>query len=239
MTRKIFLENAYERNATARVTAVEGAKIRLDETIFYAASGGQPGDRGYLSVANQNIPVLDTIKGANPDEIWHVLPDDIDMPAIGQSVYGTIDWDLRHKHMRMHTCLHLICALVKGDVTGGAVGADKGRLDFNIGADAVDKDSLEIELNRLIAEDHAVTYEWITDADLAANPGLVRTMSVKPPTGGGRVRLVRIGGSDHIVDLQPCGGTHVRSTSEIGSVLIPKIENKGKQNRRISVVFVT
>lgn len=238
MTQKLFLENSYDKGTDAVVTAVDGHRVQLDKTVFYAASGGQPGDKGLLLAANRNIPVLDTVKGDGLGDIWHVLPEGISLNP-GDAVRGEIDWDTRHKYMRMHTCLHLVCSLIKGDVTGGAVGADKGRLDFNIGADAVDKEALEKDLNRLIAENHPVTFEWITDAELATNPGLVRTMSVKPPSGGGQVRLVRIGTPENTIDLQPCGGTHVQSTQEIGPVHVAKIENKGKQNRRISVVFET
>ena len=156
------------------------------------------------------------------------------LPAPGTKVTAEIDWARRHRHMRMHSCLHLLCALVKGDVTGGAVGDGKGRLDFNLPDGAPDKDWLTAELNRLVAADHAVVPRWIEDAEMAANPGLVRTMSVKPPSGAGRVRLLDIAG----VDLQPCGGTHVRRTGEIGRVEVGKIENKGKMNRRINILLV-
>jgi misacylated tRNA(Ala) deacylase len=236
MTTKLFLEDSYQKEIEAVVTAASENGVQFDRTVFYAASGGQPGDTGILRVANENIPVIATKKGEGLDDVWHVLPEGISL-RVGDKVAGLIDWDTRHKHMRMHTCLHLLCSLIVGDVTGGAVGADKGRLDFNVSADALDKEFLEKELNRLIAENHPVSYEWITDAELDANPSLVRTMSVKPPSGGGRVRLVRIGTKDNTIDLQPCGGTHVKSTGEIGAVSIAKIENKGKQNRRISVVF--
>ena len=209
MTQKLFLENAYDKSTDAIVTAVDGCRVQLDKTVFYAASGGQPGDKGVIVASNQNISVIDTVKGEAPGDVWHVLPEDVSLHP-GDAVKCEIDWDTRHKHMRMHTCLHLLCALVKGDVTGGAVGADKGRLDFNIASDAVDKDALENDLNRLISENHPVSFEWIADAELAANPGLIRTMSVKPPSGGGRVRLVRIGTLENTIDLQPCGGTHVK-----------------------------
>ncbi len=237
MTQKLFLDDSYQRTCTAQVVAVEGNTIQLDQTVFYATSGGQPGDAGHLNVANQNIAVVTTKKGEALDDVWHVLPDDAPMPQIGDTVTGEIDWETRHKYMRMHTCLHLLCSLIEGDVTGGSIGADKGRLDFNISADAVDKEALSAKLNQLIKEDHPVSFEWITDAELEANPSLVRTMSVKPPSGGGKVRLVRIGTKENTVDFQPCGGTHVKSTGEIGPVEIAKVENKGKQNRRISVVF--
>ncbi|MFA5592954.1 MAG: alanyl-tRNA editing protein [Micavibrio sp.] len=237
MTQKIFLEDCYRREIEAHISAVEGNAVQLDQTVFYAASGGQPGDTGMLRIANENIPVVTTKKGAAHDEVWHVLPEDAVPPPVGTALKGSIDWETRHKYMRMHTCLHLLCSLIEGDVTGGSVGAEKGRLDFNISADAVDKEALNKSLNDLIEADHPVSYEWLSDEELAANPSLIRTMSVKPPVGSGAVRLVRIGPKDSPVDFQPCGGTHVRSTAEIGRVEISKIENKGKQNRRISVVF--
>jgi misacylated tRNA(Ala) deacylase len=236
-TKKLFLDDAYAPAMQARIIDVSDKGVMLDQTVFYALSGGQPGDTGLLRFANQNVPILSTIKGDSPDQIWHQLPPDIAPPNIGEIVEGEIDWATRHKHMRMHTCLHLLCSLVVGDVTGGSVGADKGRLDFNIAADAVDKEDLTKKLNALIGQNHPVNFEWISDSALESNPHLIRTMSVKPPMGQGQVRLVRIGSPEHTVDLQPCGGTHVRTTGEIGAVEITKIENKGKQNRRISIAF--
>jgi misacylated tRNA(Ala) deacylase len=159
------------------------------------------------------------------------------LPAAGMAVKAEIDWERRHRHMRMHTALHLLCSLIPFPVTGGSIGAEESRLDFDISdADAVDKDDLTARLNALVASNHAVTSRWISDAELADNPGLVRTMSVKPPVGSGRVRLVAIG-PDGAVDLQPCGGTHVRFTGEIGAVAVTKIEKKGRQNRRIRLAF--
>lgn len=236
MTAKLFLEDSYQTSFDAIVTAVGENGVQFDRTLFYATSGGQPGDTGMLHVSNQNIPVVTTKKGEELEDIWHILPEGIAL-NVGDKVSGEIDWETRHKHMRMHTCLHLLCSMIEGNVTGGSVGADKGRLDFDLPAGVLGKDALNAGLNQLITEDHPVSTEWITDAELEANPGLIRTMSVKPPSGGGRVRLVRIGTKDNTVDLQPCGGTHVKSTGEIGRVSIVKIENKGKQNRRISVVF--
>lgn len=236
MTAKLFIEDPYLKTFEARVVEVGEKGIKLDRTAFYALSGGQPGDIGFFQTSNQNIPVTSTVKGEASDEVWHVLAEGHALSQ-GDMVKGSIDWDLRHRHMRMHTCLHLLCSLIKGDVTGGSIGADKGRLDFNISADAVDKGELDARLNVLIAENHPVITEWITDEDLDANPHLVRTMSVRPPSGAGKVRLVRIGSPENTIDLQPCGGTHVHSTGEIGKVTILKIENKGKQNRRITVTF--
>lgn len=237
MTAKLFLEDAYKTDFKAQVTAVGDRGVQLDTTIFYATSGGQPGDTGIFIASNQNIPVVGTVKGEALDEIWHVLGEDAPALKVGDVVTGTIDWETRHRHMRMHTCLHLLCSLIEGDVTGGSVGAEKSRLDFNISADAIDKEQLSAQLNELIAKDHPVSTEWISEEELDANPQLIRTMSVKPPSGGGRIRLVRIGTAENTIDLQPCGGTHIRSTGEIGAVAIGKIENKGKQNRRISVTF--
>lgn len=237
MTAKLFLDDSYLQNFEAKVTAVSEHGVQFDKTIFYATSGGQPGDTGMLQIANQNIPVITTKKGEGFDDVWHVLPEGQPLPNVGDTISGAIDWDTRHKHMRMHTCLHLLCSLIVGNVTGGSVGAEKGRLDFDLPAGVLDKDDLTEKLNKLIEGNHPVSTEWITSEELEANPSLIRTMSVKPPMGAGKVRLVRIGTHDNPVDLQPCGGTHVKSTGEIGRVEIAKIENKGKQNRRISLVF--
>ncbi len=239
MTEQLYRTDAYLRDCTATVVAVnERGGIVLDKTVFYAAAGGQPGDKGALEFAGNTCPIATAVYDAVKSTILHVMPEGSTPPAIGDSVRAVLDWDYRAKLMRMHTALHLLCALVKYPVTGGQVGTGEGRLDFDIeDASAVDKDMLTSDLNRLIAEDHAVSERWITDAELEANPGLVRTMAVKPPMGSGRVRLVSIG-ENGAVDLQPCGGTHVRSTSEIGAVHVTKIEKKGKLNRRIRVAFV-
>jgi len=239
MTEQLYRADAYLRDCTARVLAVnERGGIVLDRTVFYAAAGGQPGDKGTLEFDGGGAcPIATTVYDADKATIVHVPAEGAARPAPGQSVRAAVDWDLRSRLMRMHTCLHLICALVKFPVTGGQVNPDDSRLDFDIeDASAVDKDKLTAELNALIAADHPVTDRWITDAELEANPQLVRTMAVKPPTGTGKVRLVVIGEGGS-VDLQPCGGTHVRRTGEIGAVVVTKIEKKGKQNRRIRVSF--
>ena len=239
MTEQLYRTDAYLRDCTARVLAVnERGGIVLDRTVFYAAAGGQPGDKGTLEVdGGGTCPIATTVYDADKATIVHVAADGSARPAPGQTVRAVLDWDTRSKLMRMHTTLHLLCALVKFPVTGGQVNADDSRLDFDIeDASAVDKDALTAGLNALIAANHPVTERWITDAELAANPQLVRTMAVKPPTGSGRVRLVVIGEGGS-VDLQPCGGTHVRSTGEIGKIVVTKIEKKGKQNRRIRVSF--
>ena len=238
MTEQLYRADAYLRDCTAQVVAVnERGGIVLDRTVFYAAAGGQPGDRGTLEFDGSTCPVATTVYDADKTTIVHVAPDGAPRPQPGQPVRGLLDWDGRYALMRMHTTLHLLCALVKFPVTGGQVNPDDSRLDFDIGdASAVDKDKLTSDLNALIAADHPVTERWISDAELEASPQLVRTMSVKPPTGTGRVRLVVIG-EDGSVDLQPCGGTHVRRTGEIGRVVVTKIEKKGKLNRRIRVSF--
>jgi misacylated tRNA(Ala) deacylase len=238
VTEQLYRTDAYLAATEARVLAVnERGGIVLDRTVFYASAGGQPGDRGELRFASGTCPILTTVYDVDKSTIVHVPAEGASRPAVGESVTGALDWDLRYRHMRMHTALHLLCSLVKFPVTGGQIGADEGRLDFDIeDASAVDKDRLTETINAIIAADHAVSERWITDAELEANPGLVRTMSVKPPMGSGRVRLVLIGENGEI-DLQPCGGTHVAKTSEIGRIAVSKIEKKGKINRRIRVVF--
>jgi misacylated tRNA(Ala) deacylase len=240
MTEQLYRADAYARDCAARVLAVnERGGIILDRTVFYAAAGGQPGDQGRIEFeAGGGCPIATTVYDADKTTIVHVPAEGSPLPAAGQAVRAVLDWETRAKLMRMHTCLHLLCSLVKFPVTGGQVGATEGRLDFDIeDASSVDKDKLTADLNALIGADHPVTQRWISDAELEANPGLVRTMAVKPPMGTGKVRLVVIG-ENGSVDLQPCGGTHVRSTGEIGRVAVTKIEKKGKLNRRIRVAFV-
>jgi misacylated tRNA(Ala) deacylase len=229
----ICREDSYARSLTATVVAVDERGIRLDRTVFYPMGGGQPGDIGVLRRGGGDTVIADAIKGAAPDEVIHVPAPGTPLPATGEQVTVEIDWERRHRLMRMHTCLHLLCAVVPGAVTGGQVSDGKGRLDFDVPGATLDKDEIEAKLNALIAADHPVTPRWISDEELATRPELVRTMSVKPPTGHGRVRLLDIAD----VDLQPCGGTHVRRTGEIGKVVIGKIENKGKQNRRVNIAF--
>ena len=236
MTELIFRDDGYARSCAAKVLAVDERGIRLDKTVFYPTGGGQPGDSGVLRLANgATIAVVDTVKGVGADEVIHVVAPDATLPEPGSEVVAEIDWERRHRLMRMHTCLHLLCAVVPGAVTGGSVGDGRGRLDFDVPGASLDKEVIAAALNKLIAEGHEVTPRWIDDAELEAHPELVRTMSVKPPTGAGKVRLLEIAG----VDLQPCGGTHVRNTAEIGPVEITKIENKGRQNRRINIAFAS
>ncbi|HKW55103.1 MAG TPA: alanyl-tRNA editing protein [Stellaceae bacterium] len=234
MTDLLFRDDGYLPACDARIVAVDERGIRLDRTVFYPQGGGQAGDSGELRLADGRcIAVIDTRKGDGPDEVLHVPAPGAASPAPGDVVRAAIDWERRHRLMRMHTCLHLLCAAVPGAVTGGQISDGKGRLDFDVPGAALDKETITRRLNELIAADHAVTPRWISDDELLARPELVRTMSVKPPMGQGRVRLLDIAG----VDLQPCGGTHVRRTAEIGPVEVTKIENKGKQNRRIVVGF--
>jgi len=235
MTDEIFREDAYLRSCEAVVTAVGPGGIELDCTVFYPTGGGQPGDTGSLRRTNgTTVPIVDTRKGAAPGQILHVLAPEPEGPAVGERVVVELDWARRHRHMRMHTCLHLLCAVIPAGVTGGQVGDARSRLDFDVGELTLDKAVIETKLNELIGANHPANPRWITDDELAATPDLVRTMSVKPPTGQGKVRLLDIGPG---VDLQPCGGTHVKATGEIGRVVVEKIENKGKRNRRVVVAL--
>lgn len=238
MTKPLFIEDAYLRDASAQVFAVtdEGG-IVLDKSIFYATSGGQPGDSGTLTWDGGKIEIATTVKG-DGGSIVLVPAEPNPLPPVGASVTQSLNWERRHRHMRVHTGLHLLSVVIPLPVTGGAIGVDKGRLDFDMPDAPDDKAALEDTLNKLIDCDFAITTEWITDEELASNPSLVKTMSVAPPKGAGRVRLVRIGEGENTADLQPCGGTHVRYTSEIGRVRIGKIEKKGKQNRRVYMHLV-
>lgn len=233
MTRPLFREDAYRREAQGVVTQItdEGG-IVLDQTVFYPTSGGQPGDSGALSWDGGAIEIATAIKGQGEDIVL-VPAEPAPLPMVGQTVTQKITWDRRHRHMRVHTALHLLSVVIPLPVSGGAISPEKGRLDFDMPEAPEDKDALEATLNKLIACHFAVSEEWITEAELDANPELVKTMSVQPPRGSGRIRLVRIGLGENTADLQPCGGTHVANTNEIGRVHIAKIEKKGKQNRRV------
>lgn len=234
MTELLFRADAYAGACEARIVGVDAGGIRLDRTVFYPMGGGQPGDTGRLVLAPGSVvEIVDTVKGDGPDTVIHVPAPDAVMPEIGSRVVAEIDWPRRHRLMRMHTCLHLLCSIVPGAVTGGQVGDGRGRLDFDVPGSGLDKEAIAQRLNELIAAGHPVAPRFIEDAELSAHPELVRTMSVKPPIGLGRVRLIDIAG----VDLQPCGGTHIRTTAEIGRVAVTRIENKGRQNRRIVVAF--
>ena len=234
MTELLFRDDGYLRSCDARVTQADERGIRLDRTVFYPMGGGQPGDAGALRLpSGQSITIVDTGKGPLPDEVIHIPEPGSSLPEPGSELVAEIDWDRRYRLMRMHTCLHLLCSIVPGAVTGGQVSDGRGRLDFDVPGSSLDRQAIASRLNGLIAEGHPVGPRWITDEELAAKPELVRTMSVKPPSGMGRVRLMQISG----VDLQPCGGTHVRNTAEIGPIAVTKIENKGKQNRRVILAF--
>lgn len=238
----LFRDDPYLAEATAVVLATGPDGIRLDRTLFYPNGGGQPGDSGSLSWDGGTITIIDARKAEalveQGAQVLHIpAPDATILPPVGATVTQKIDWDRRHRHMRMHTTLHLLCAVVPGAVTGGQVGADRSRLDFDVPSASLDKEQIETAVNELIAADHPVRERTITDAELDATPELVRTMSVKPPMGSGSVRLLQIGTDDCIIDLQPCGGTHVARTGEIGGVTIVKIENKGKQNRRVQLAL--
>ncbi|WP_342075671.1 alanyl-tRNA editing protein [Yoonia sp. SS1-5] len=233
MTTLLFRDDAYLRSCTGTVTALtdEGG-IVLDQTVFYPTSGGQPGDSGTLSWTGGGLDVATAVKGQG-DEVVLLPAEPAALPPVGQTVTQTINWDRRHRLMRVHTALHLLSVVIPLPVSGGSIAADKGRLDFDMPEAPQDKTQLQDDLNRLIACNMDVTDEWITDAELDAAPDLVKTMSVQPPRGSGKIRLVRIGVGSETADLQPCGGTHVSNTSEIGTVRIGKIEKKGRQNRRV------
>ncbi len=234
MTELVFRDDPYAASCEARVVAVnDRGGILLDRTVFYPTGGGQPGDSGALRLAGGGeVKIATAVKGDGADEVVHVPAEGEAPPAVGDTVTAALDWARRHRLMRMHTCLHLLSAVLPFSVTGGQVGADKSRLDFDIAdPSGLDKQAITEKLNELITADHAVRPIWITDDELAAKPDLVKTMSVKPPMGAGRVRLIEVAD----LDLQACGGTHVARTGEIGPVEVRKIENKGRQNRRVIV----
>lgn len=234
-TELLFRADAYLREAEGLVTGhtAEGG-ILLDRTLFYPTGGGQPGDSGLIVWEGGRMPIATAVK-AEGGQVALVAAEPMALPPAGTRVVQRLDWERRFAHMRVHTALHLLSVVIPLPVTGGQIGAGKGRLDFDMPDSPEDVAAIEEKLNALIGLDLAVTDQWITDEDLAANPALVKTMSVKPPTGQGRVRLVRIGTAGHQVDLQPCGGTHVARTAEIGHVSLGKIEKKGRQNRRVSI----
>jgi misacylated tRNA(Ala) deacylase len=232
MVEELFRQDAYLKDAEATVTALDERGVRLDRSIFYPTGGGQPGDTGILRWDGGEARIVDAVKADGAD-VLHILAPDAPRPAVGTKVRTTLDWDRRLLHMRMHTALHVMSAVIKGNVTGGQVGADKSRLDFNLLGEVPAKEWVTEEINKLIALDRPVMPQWITDEELAARPELVKTMSVRPPMGAGRVRLLAIEG----IDLQACGGTHVARTGEIGRVECIKIENKGKMNRRFVIAL--
>ena len=233
MTIELFREDSYLKECEATVISLDERGICLDRTIFYPRGGGQPGDSGTI-VGSDGVetPITDTIKDRETGDHLHLPAEGAPLPVAGDKVTLRIEWERRYRLMRMHSCMHLLCAVIPAGVTGGSVREDSARLDFDL-PDPPDKLEIEEALKRLIAENHPMRLEWISDEELEQQPELVRTMSVKPPTGVGKVRLVRFEG----VDLQPCGGTHVAATGEIGEVRVKKIEKKGKKNRRITIEF--
>ena len=232
MVEELFRQDAYLKQADATVTAVEDRGVRLDRSIFYPTGGGQPGDTGVLHWDGGEAKVADTVK-ADGNDVLLVLAPDAPKPAVGTEVRCELDWERRYKHMRMHTALHVMSAVIKGNVTGGQVNADKSRLDFNLEGEVPTKEWVTEEINKILSLDHPVVPQWVTDEELTSRPELVKTMSVRPPMGQGRVRLLSIEG----VDLQACGGTHVARTAEIGRVECIKVENKGKMNRRFIIAL--
>ena len=224
----LFIEDSYLKDFDATILNIDSNKIILDRTAFYAKSGGQPGDIGKITLNGKEINIIDTVYD-NKQNIIHVCENSNDL-KIDEKIKGKINWEIRYKHMRMHTALHLLCSLIPYDVTGGQISYEKSRLDFNAD-DKIEKEEIENKINQLVKDDHEISYQWITLEELDNQPDLVRTMSVKPPRTNNKIRLVKIGS----IDLQPCGGTHVRRTKEIGNIKIGKIENKGKMNRRVNL----
>jgi misacylated tRNA(Ala) deacylase len=237
ITELLFRDDPYLQTAEARVVGhtPEGALV-LDRTVFYPTGGGQPGDSGVLDWGGGRLTIATTLK-VDGGGVALVPAEPLPMPPVGAQVLQMLDWSRRYRHMRMHTALHLLSVVIPLPVTGGQIGSERGRLDFDMAEPPGDVAALEGVLNSLIARDLPVTEDWITDAELETNPHLVKTMSVRPPIGQGHVRLIRIGAGAGQIDLQPCGGTHVARTSEIGRVRIGKIENKGRQNRRVQLVL--
>lgn len=237
MTAELYRDEPYLREAAGGVIAhtAEGG-IVLDATIFYPQGGGQPGDSGILHWEGGQVPVTTTVRG-DSGIIVLVPAEPVPLPPIGTDLRQALDWERRYRHMRVHTALHLLSVVIPFGVTGGSIGSEKGRLDFNMSEPIEDKQAVEDDVMDLIDRDLPVREDWITDDELAANPGLIKTMSVQPPSGQGRVRLIRIGAAAEPVDLQPCGGTHVASTKEIGPIRIGKVEKKGRENRRVNLML--
>lgn len=231
MTEILFRDDSYLRECTASVIATGTDGIVLDRTVFYPLGGGQPGDTGTISWDGGEVRITDTRYG-EAGAIRHLTDPDAALPGAGTTVTTTLDWDRRYLHMRMHTALHLLGSVLQYGVTGGNISAAKSRLDFDM-EDTVDKEQVTADIRALVAADHPVSCRWISNEELEAQPELLRTMSVKPPRGAGSVRLLEIEG----VDLQPCGGTHLHSTGEVGQVRVGKVEKKGRCNRRVSIVL--
>jgi misacylated tRNA(Ala) deacylase len=235
MTEKVFYQDSYQKTLSSEVVEVLDNGVILAATIFYPLGGGQPGDTGRLTINARDYRVVDTRYADDRHNIIHILEDD-DLSAIhvNDKVDMEIDWERRHRLMRMHTSMHLVCSLISAQATGGAVGETESRLDFDLQGEVVDKEQLTADLNALIDKAIPVTIGAITDAELDQMPELVRTMSVQPPRGHGTVRTISIENTDY----QPCGGTHVRNTAEIGGLVVTGLKNKGRQNKRISLALV-
>jgi misacylated tRNA(Ala) deacylase len=236
VTELLFREDAYLKSVEAELKGVnERNGLLFDRTVFYPTAGGQPGDKGLLKWDGGSVAIATTVYDGAKNAVHVPSAPDV-LPPIGTRVEAELDWANRYRNMRCHTLMHLLCATVPYPVTGSALTEDGGRIDFDIpDGETPKKEELAEKINALILGDHAVNTRWITDEELMDNQHLIRTMSVKPPMGSGRVRLVSIGGDK--IDLQPCGGTHVKSTSEIGPIIVSKIESKGKINRRIRLAF--
>lgn len=231
MTEKLYLDDAYQTRCVATVLETGPDGVVLDRTVFYGRGGGQPGDTGRLVREGPELRIVDTVHSRD-GRILHLPAADSEMPVQGEQLEAVIDWDRRYAHMRMHTALHLLGVALPYGVTGGNITAERSRLDFDL-PDSPDKSTVEHAINEMIESDHKVSSFWIEEDELEARPDLIRTLSVRPPRGAGRIRLMQIAG----LDLQPCGGTHVRGTGEIGQIRIPKIEKKGRRNRRVYVEF--
>jgi misacylated tRNA(Ala) deacylase len=229
MTATLFRDDAHLKECEATVTGVDGDAIVLDRTVFYPMGGGQPGDTGSIRWEGHDAQVIDTRYG-EAGMIRHIVAPGSPVPAVGDTVRAAIEWDRRYRHMRMHTALHLLGAVLRYGVTGGNIGADRSRLDFDM-EETIDKDAVTAAVQALVDANHPVRSRWISDTELEAQPELVRTMSVQPPKGAGRVRLLDI----ENVDLQPCGGTHLQSTGEVGPVSVTRVEKKGRRNRRVYI----
>jgi misacylated tRNA(Ala) deacylase len=235
MTELLFRDDAYLQTATARVTRADAQGIELDRTIFYPLGGGQPGDIGVLLRASgEPLAVADTRKGSQAGAVLHVLAPSQSLPEPGETLTLQLDWAHRHRLMRLHTALHVMSCVVRAPVSGGNIAPDKGRLDFDIDMSLLDSRRIEEQTNELIARGVETSTVWITDAELDAQPELIKTMSVQPPRGAGRVRLLQIPG----IDLQPCGGTHVRNIAEIGAIKVLRIRSEGKRNKRVEIALV-
>lgn len=232
--RLAYYDDSYLKELDAKVTGIDNDWIELDQTVFYPLGGGQPGDTGiFVAPGGTEHRVIDTRKSITPGQVKHQLDTAAHGLKIGDEIHMALDWERRYRHMRMHTSMHLLGSLIPVPVTGGSVGAEKSRLDFDLGEHQIDKDDLTARLQALVAGEHPIEFGTITEVELDKQPELVRTMSVQPPRGAGDIRTVRIAD----VDYQPCGGTHVHNTREIGNVRVSKIENKGKRNRRVHIVL--